>query len=200
MLEPSESHEEAIKKLVAANLGLLKQRKARSTLTEQSASDFKPYFDMAIETGQDVLIKFITFFKYTPLTLRRKVNDALRYYCTSSSISNEDKLKYLNLRRQIMIVMNEDVEGGVILQFKQSFQKHQHLRVEENTNFGNAIDWKEALINYIENGCIGNFNLSNLTLTAEEVRVASNMLEAANENREAKFIYLVNLHTIRVIP
>ena len=195
-----ESHEEAIKKLVAANLAILKNRKTRSTLNENSAIDFKPYFDMAIEKGEDICVKFITFFKYTPLTLRRKVNDALKYYCVSENYSAEERIKYSNLRRQVSIVMDEDVEGGVWIRFKQQFHAHQHLRYNKDANFGDAIVWKEALMNYIENGCVGNFNLTGLTLTAEEIKQANALLESANETRENKFIHLVNLNTIRVIP
>ena len=106
----------------------------------------------------------------------------------------------MNLRRQVAITMDDDVDGGVWIRFKQAFQKHQHLRVGENTNFGDAVVWKEALMNYISEGCKGNFNLTGLTLTAEEIKSANNLLEQANEGREVPLVFVVNLSTIRVIP
>lgn len=73
-------------------------RSYRWTMSEKSASKFKPYFDLFIQTGKQYEI-IADKVGLSIRSLHIRINDALKWYSTNGT--DTDKAKYLDMRNRI---------------------------------------------------------------------------------------------------
>ncbi len=184
--------------LIQKQLDQHKQRKKRrSSLSEESASEFKEYIDKAIETGTNVTIPYRSFIHYTPLTMHRKISDAILYYGTHGSTDVETRNRYINLRRQVVVNMSDNAAEGIIIRFKEAQRK---LRIHGEVQTEDTMVWKTRLLEAAEAGFPEPINMTNLMLTAADVQWIEEFINNANAGRPQQLVSLVNLSMIRIIP
>lgn len=173
--------------------------KRRSTYTIANAELFKPYFDKAISTGEDVCVFYRDFIIYAPQTLYRKVTDARKFIIDNAN-TDEERIKYGMLRAQTTLRISDDIAEGIWITFAGKRYVSRVGRMSgltrqavEEAKERQQIGWQEQFYDWLESGEAGVFNLGGLALTKEEV----NKVESVCQTHMLE--YKVNPTLIRVV-
>lgn len=175
------------------------QIKRRSTYTVANAEIFKPYFDKAINTGEDVCIFYRDFIIYAPQTLYRKVADARKFLIDNAN-TDEERIRYGMLRAQTTLKLSDKIDEGIWISFSGKRYTSRLGKMSTSTKLAveeakdrQQIGWQEQFYNWLESGEEGVFNLSGLALTKEEI------FKVEEVCRTHLLEYKVNSTLIRVV-
>lgn len=113
----------------------------RASYTPDNAKEWKPVFDAMLNTLTSFTITE-ELSGYKPTTLYIKANDALKWLIDSSP-SEEDRMKYANLRCRIVI---RKVKTGVELNFKNTMSNALGAAIPTNSQ----KNWKDEFMAWWE--------------------------------------------------
>lgn len=162
-------------------MSTLPSKRPRSSYTIQSALRFKTFFDEAIKTHRDIVVKYKQPGEegyLSPSTMHNRITDALRFlqdhpneFASEGDYTQED---YRGLRANVVMVPTEE---GILIQFKTN------RRRLPTSNFEYAVinkeaqqNWKEDLLSYLQDEQQQNpFYRDGLALREDDITWVRNM-------------------------
>lgn len=176
----------------------IKQRNRRSTLTQNNALKFMDYFNIAIETGIDVCIKYTDWMQIRPGSLYKNVLDGLKWLILHGT--DEEKVKYGMFRARVSFQMSDNIEEGIWIRFRgdgRTVKPKGVMLVEAPPN----CSWQEALHEFFSNAPAGTkFNMDRLNLSLDQKIDIENLFNSVNEHRgNDKIVFKVTTDSIKAV-
>lgn len=168
-----------------------KKRVYRSTLSQASAEKVLPYIQRVLDTNKDTLVPFIDFPTIgNPLTLHRKVRDAIIYYM-EQSVDETLAISCKRLNDSTVVRMHPE---GVMIAFLTT------RSIEGRSPTKNREQWTQEITDWLgeEQGSTI-LNITDLALSEDDRAIATQLFETTNSARETPITFLVHSNLIRAI-
>ena len=189
--------EEMQRQIVEKNLQKLSMRKGkfRSTYNEKTAFEFRPAFDYCIAENKDNLVLYTDYYQISPLTLHKKMNDALKWLV--ENLSDEESAPYKILRSRCRIVMSDEATEGIFIRLHAGPGNMLRGTPVPTVN----TQWREQFFAWLENPGAGPMlNLENLNISLDDKAMVEKTIEDINIGKppEACMIAKISLNQIRI--
>jgi hypothetical protein len=160
---PSQQTLEEYRKALAEQALRKKQTMLRrSSFTQSTAAKFKPFFDEAIRTTQNVLIEYELFYPNSAHTVYKKCTDALKYLLERYEDESGDEAKTVEWRQKYLVlramIICRPQHNGIMLEFKnspsirgipKSIQQAQHVSTLGLLDKQHPNKWSNDLVDWI---------------------------------------------------
>jgi len=186
---------EIIKKNLEKNQSM---RRPQSTYNDKIAQEFRPFYDKAIDTLENVCIPWKEYWQLAPDTLYKQVNGGLKWLCNNGT--PDEQQRYMRLRAAIRFKKSFNPDEGIWIAFGTDKSYLKSPAVPLSQPVMDRTQWKETFLKWLDEGGEEILYLKGLILSQDDKEFLEATLDARNAALEPKFrlIYTITLDSIKI--